>query len=229
MPLTLLLVHGAWHGAWCWERVLPFLSRLGVTARTVDLPSVHDSERAPAVIAADAMAVRNLIETISGHVVLCGHSYGGMVITHPIAGNHPRVKRLIYLCAYMLDSGESPADFRNEPDRPNVIVDEKGMMMPDMNSVAERFFGDCDLELQQWAMQRLRAMPTPMDTMPGAAWHSVPSTYIVCTQDRAISVRLQREVFAPRARQVLEMATSHSPFLSQPGALAELLAANLQA
>ena len=223
------MVHGAWHGAWCWEKLLPFLGNLDVTARALDLPSVHDRVETQAVIGADAEAVRNFIDTIPGQIVLCGHSYGGMAITHPVAGTHPRVKRLIYLCAYMLDSGESPADFRSEPDRPHVIVDENGMMMPDMTSVAERFFGDCDLESQQWAMQRLRAMPTPMDKLPGAAWRSVPSTYIVCTQDRAISLRLQREVFAPRAQQVFEMATSHSPFLSQPGALAELLAASLKA
>jgi pimeloyl-ACP methyl ester carboxylesterase len=56
------------------------------------------------------------------------------------------------------------------------------------------------------------------------AWRSIPSTYIVCTQDRAFPPELQREVFAARASEVAELECSHSPFLSQPARLAELLA-----
>jgi len=225
--MDLVLVHGAWHGAWCWERVLPFLNRLGVTTHTLDLPSVHDQTRAAAIVANDARAVRDLIESVPGDVAICGHSYGGMVITHPLAGGHPRVKRLVYLCALMLDAGESPTNVLDVTDTLRHTVDEKGMIMPDMENAAELLYGDCDVESQNSAMQRLRAMWPPVDLLPGAAWRSVPSTYIVCAEDRVMSVRTQREVFAPRAQEVLEMHTSHSPFLSQPAALAELLAASL--
>jgi pimeloyl-ACP methyl ester carboxylesterase len=181
-----------------------------------------------AIITADASALRKIIDDTPGDVVLCGHSYGGMVISHAIAGSHPRVVRLIYLCAYMPDNGQSAFDITGGGESNSaIVVDERGMILPDMAQAADRFYGDCDADIQRWAMGQLRAMPIPLESIPIAAWRSVPSSYVICTQDKALPVDLQRRVFAPRAQEVIEMATSHSPFFSQPGALAEILAASL--
>jgi pimeloyl-ACP methyl ester carboxylesterase len=227
-PATLVLVHGAWHGAWCWSRVLPHLHALGVTVHALDLPSVHDPDLVTGVLTADANAVRALVDSLPGEVVLCGHSYGGMVITHPLAGAHRRVRQLVYLCALMLDAGESPVT-QTAADEPfPVNVDASGMILPALTGAAERFFGDCDASTQQWARAQLRPMRPPDELLPGAAWRTVPSSYIVCSRDRVIPVRVQRELFAPRAGARYEMDRSHSPFLSQPAQLAGLLAACMQ-
>jgi pimeloyl-ACP methyl ester carboxylesterase len=225
---TMVLVHGAWHGAWCWTRVLPHLRDLGVTAHTLELPSVHDPDLATGVLTADATAVRAVIDSLPGGVVLCGHSYGGMVITHPLAGGHPRVRQLVYLCALMLDAGESPVTQNETDELLPVHVDASGMILPSMTGAAERFFGDCDADTQRWALAQLRPMRPPDELLPGAAWRSVSSSYIVCSHDRVIPVRVQRDLFAPRAGVRYEMQSSHSPFLSQPAALASLLAACMQ-
>src|SRR3974390_3927769 len=103
-PATGGLVHGAWHGSWCWDRVVPELAARGVTARTLDLPSVGGASGEN--LSSDAAAVRKVIDAQRGPVVLCGHSYGGMVISLAAATSQ-RVARLIYLCAFVPEERQS--------------------------------------------------------------------------------------------------------------------------
>src|ERR1700722_7646850 len=100
---TIVLVHGAWHGSWCWQRVTPLLEKQGFAVRTVDLPSVGARPGAGTGLSAGAAAFEAVVEHVSGPVILCGHAYGGMVISLTAAGN---VSRLIYLCAFMPMAGE---------------------------------------------------------------------------------------------------------------------------
>src|SRR3954470_8178352 len=105
MSATVVLVHGAWHGAWCFDRVLPLLEKAGVSAVAVDLPG-HGADPGPVTdLHGDADRVRSALDGIAGDAVLLGHSYGGAVITE--AGVHPAVRHLVYLCALALDAGES--------------------------------------------------------------------------------------------------------------------------
>src|SRR5580700_6219902 len=98
-----VLVHGAWHGAWCWEPVVVELEGRGHPVRTIDLPSRGN----PAGdLHGDAQAVRELVESLGRPVVLVGHSYGGAVITEASSGT-PGIKRLVYLTALVPDAGES--------------------------------------------------------------------------------------------------------------------------
>src|SRR5687768_16528264 len=106
MTPTLVLVHGAWHGSWCWE---PLADALGdVPVQTVDLPSAGDDPAALGDLYADAAAVRSALSSIGGPTVLLGHSYGGVVITEAVTADSG-VAHLIYLCAFLLDEGESLA------------------------------------------------------------------------------------------------------------------------
>ena len=93
-----LLVHGAWHGGWCWERVTPLLDG---DVRTVDLPTVH----AGGAFADDVAAVRAVLDEMDGPVTLVGHSYGGAVISE--AGTHPTVGHLVVVAGFVLDAGET--------------------------------------------------------------------------------------------------------------------------
>ncbi|MGH8218897.1 MAG: alpha/beta hydrolase [Steroidobacteraceae bacterium] len=243
---TLILVHGAWHGSWCWERLLPHLEQRGIAVRTVDLPSVSRSAGAEPRSASarkpgdravglrdDADEVRAAIESVEGPVVLCGHSYGGMVISH--AGSHPRVHsriaRLIYLCAFMPEPRQSLVAIGGDRHAPWIRMLDEQMTLPDLSLAGEVFYNDCDAPTREWAIARLAPQCNAAFIAPVArpAWRDIPSTYIVCATDGALPPDLQRTLFAPRAERSMELDTGHSPFLSQPAALAQALAQALEA
>ncbi len=223
---TIVLVHGAWHGAWCWERVVPLLEQRGLSVRTVELPSVGPSGSDRPDLTDDAAAVSAVLDAVGGPILLCGHSYGGMVITRA-AADRSDVNRLVYLCAAMPDSGESGAAvFERAGITAGWLVVDDGLMSVDPEQASSVFYGDCDSETQQAAITRLRPMSVAphLEPVPTAAWRSIPSTYVVCTRDMAIPTEAQRRAFAPQAGEVVELDAGHSPFLSQPAAVAELLA-----
>ena len=227
---TLVLVHGAWHGAWCWQYVLAHLHQQGCRVRTVELPSVGAAPGSNIDLSADAAAVRAAIASVDGPVVLCGHSYGGMVITHAAASN-PQVNRLVYLCAFVPQRGESLQDLGGGQLAPWIQRLEGGLTLPDPSLSAALFYGDCDLPTQQWAL----ALQRPQCEAPFAEPVIEPpspqlfSTYVVCTQDGALPRDVQRQRFAPRTHRVVELDASHSPFLSRPADLAGLLATEARA
>jgi pimeloyl-ACP methyl ester carboxylesterase len=221
---TVVLVHGGWHGSWCWAQVVPLLDRRGLSVRTIDLPSIDADPHDRSALSGDAAAVAALLDDLQGPALLCGHSYGGMVITQAAAGRQD-VARLVYLCAFMPDAGESLLSIIGGR-APWIVAHEDGRWLPDLEQAAATFYADCDAETQQASTARLRPMPTAPVEEPvsSAPWRDIPSTYVVCTQDMAIPVEWQRELFAPRADEVVELEAGHSPFFSQPAAVADLLA-----
>ncbi len=222
---TIVLVHGAWHGSWCWERVIPLLQQRGLTARTVDLPSVGAAAGAAIDLSADAAAVDEVVENIDGPVVLCGHSYGGMVISRASTRN---LVRLVYVCAFIPLEGQSLITAGSGRPASWIQMLEGDLMQPDPTRADSVFYNDCDAGTREWATSRIRpqSAATMMETVARPAWREVPSTYVVCANDMAIPADLQRNVFASRTTKVLELQAGHSPFLSQPAALADVLAAS---
>jgi pimeloyl-ACP methyl ester carboxylesterase len=203
---------------------VPLLEKRGLTVRTVDLPSVGAAPGADTNLSSDAAAVEAVLQRLSGPVVLCGHSYGGMVISRVAPKG---VTRLIYLCAFMPQEGESLGTTGGRDGRPASWVQmlDGGLMLPDMARAGEVFYDDCAPEVREWAKSKIRPQTAAIMMEPVAhpAWRSVPSTYIVCATDKAMPPDMQRNIFAPRASEVVELHASHSPFLSQPDALADLL------
>jgi pimeloyl-ACP methyl ester carboxylesterase len=100
-------------------------------------------------------------------------------------------------------------------------------MQPDPARTGELFYGDCDPEVMEWAkrMVRVQSSATMVEPLARPAWRRIPSTYVVCTNDKAIPAHVQRSAFAVHANEVIELQAGHSPFLSQPDAVANLLAA----
>ena len=90
---TFVLVHGAWHGAWCWDHVSPLLSAAGFEVVCLDLPGRGQNTEPLADLHGDADAVTSVLDAVAGPVVLVGHSYGGAVITE--AGDHDKVVGLV--------------------------------------------------------------------------------------------------------------------------------------
>jgi pimeloyl-ACP methyl ester carboxylesterase len=236
MTATVVLVHGAWHGAWCWDRVVEGLAERGIDAVAIDLPG-HGASRQPlGDLHGDAAALSHALDALDGaDAIVCGHSYGGAVISEGAAG-HPNVRHLVYLAALMLDVGESCS--RSIPDPPDGAALAESELGPGMRfsddgtSVSvdpavgrDAFYADCSDADADWALARLDLHPAIalQQPVPVAAWREVPSTYVVCSDDRAIPPWIQ-ETFAARATNTVVWPTSHSPFLSQPDLVVDLLA-----
>src|SRR4249920_2443204 len=168
--MTVVLVHGAWHGAWCWERVVAGLSHRGVRAVAVDLPG-HGADPGPFTdLHGDAARVRDVLDGLDQSVVLVGHSYGGAVVTE--AGDHTCVEHLVYIAGFPLDAGEActsaavdePATARiSWEGRPDVgagfITGPDGRVTLEASAAAACFYNDCDDESVRWALARLGPQP----------------------------------------------------------------------
>ena len=221
-------MHGAWHGPWCWERVTPLLDARGTSWSAVDLPSMDVHAGYVTDVHADAAALRTALDRLDGQAIVLGHSYGGMVITEG-AARHPNVRGLVYLAAFMPDTGESLNHLMAQAPNPALAAalrtSDDGRMTLAEDIVGPGFYNDCDDATVRWAAERLRPMlSSAIEPVRAAAWHDVPSTYVVCAQDRAIFPELQRSM-SRRASSVVEWDTSHSPFASRPELVADLLEA----
>jgi pimeloyl-ACP methyl ester carboxylesterase len=222
---TVVLVHGAWHGSWCWTAVCAGLDAEGIANVAIDNPSVT---KPGSDLSADGDHLRLALDAIEGPIVLVGHSYGGAVITD--AGTHPSVARLVYLTAFALDAGESAASNElsggEDVKLGEAMLFDGEMVSFDPERAVEFFFHDCPPHVAAAAVARLR--PMSFAALTGVTrhvgWREKPSTYIVCSDDRALPVALQRSS-AARVDDILELPTSHSPFLSRPDELARMLAA----
>ncbi|MDX8033342.1 alpha/beta hydrolase [Lentzea sp. BCCO 10_0856] len=208
----ILLVHGAWHGSWCWELVIEELSRLGRTAHAVDLPT----SGSPAGMGDDAEVIRQAIAAIDGPVAVVGHSYGGFPMSEATAGAES-VTHLVYLAAWMFDAGVSIAGAVGIPPF------EVDLVPPQPDALAQ-FYGDVDPTVAERAIARLRPRSgsSGSDSLTAAGWRTIPSTYVVCDNGKAIPPAVQEEM-AARASAVRHLPTSHSPFLSAPADLAAVL------
>ena len=230
MTATVVLVHGAWHGAWCWDRVAEQLRADGVPVVAVDLPGHGTSDAPLGDLTVDAAALRGVLDGLDDAVV-CGHSYGGAVISEGAAG-HPAVRHLVYIAAIVLDVGESctASVTAVEPVDASALADgmragDDGTVTVDPGAAADALYHDCAPDdvaraLSLLDAQRMDSLQTPATR---AAWRDIPTTYALCTDDRAVPAGLQRS-FAARASEVVEWPTSHSPFLSRPELVTALLA-----
>jgi pimeloyl-ACP methyl ester carboxylesterase len=218
---TAVLVHGAWHGAWCFDPVVEALQTRGVDVIAVDLPGHGDDPGPLGDLHTDAARVREVLDGLDGDCVLLGHSYGGAVITE--AGVHPNVRHLVYLTAFALDAGESCASM--VPILATVPADGDGNSTLERDFAAAIFDHDCDDATTGLALERRGPQPvvTLTDEPRAVAWRERPSTYVVCAEDAALPEETQ-QLIAKRCTNVVVWPTSHSPFLSAPDRVADLLA-----
>jgi pimeloyl-ACP methyl ester carboxylesterase len=227
---TVVLVHGAWHGAWCWEKVVALLDDAGVRSIAVDLPG-HGANREPlSDLSGDAAALRGVLDGID-RAVVCGHSYGGAVVSEG-AAEHPAVEHLVFLTAFPLAPGESltsaaagavaPDDGRSDLGPAMRFHDDAMTLDPELAVTA--LYADCPDGDAVDAAARLGPEKRfdQGNVATRAAWQLTPSTYVVCTEDRAVTPALQRAL-ARRCTTSVEWPTSHSPFLSRPELVADLL------
>jgi pimeloyl-ACP methyl ester carboxylesterase len=231
-----LLVHGAFHGAWCWHKTVAELEKRGHAAKAIDLPGQGDDHTALKQVTLDTMVERILreMDALPGPVVLVGHSLGGIPISATGERAPERVKTLVYLSAFLPRDGEALLDI--EKRNPKVVVpnsmifDEdriSGTIMAD--KVNEIFYHDCTEADVVFAKARLRPqalapLMTPVH-VTSERFGRIPRVFIECTDDRALSIEIQRDMIAKSAPvDVRSLHASHSPFLSMPAKLAEVMA-----
>lgn len=220
-----VLVHGAYHGAWCWDGLRGELERGGHAATAVDLPC-EDPDAGAERYADEVMAA---IPKRAQRVVLVGHSLGGLTL--PIVASRTHTAMTIYLCALLPVPGLSfdaqHAEFATTfaPSETPVGHDDGSSSWPERGAV-EVFFHDCHPDEARAAAARLRRQHwrITQEVTPLRTWPSVPAAYILCTEDRAIA-HSYALVAARRQLGVdpIELPGGHSPFLSRPRVLAQAL------
>jgi pimeloyl-ACP methyl ester carboxylesterase len=223
---TFCLVHGAFHGAWCFERLVPELEALGHVATAIDLPSdeIGPTFSDYASVVADALGD-------AGDVVLVGHSLAGMTI--PLVAARRPVRRLVFLAALLPIPGRPMLEqMKDETDMLTnhmrfVGPDDQGRAhWPDPERAIAAFYADCDPQVARWAAERLRpqarsphAEPFPLDSIP-----DLDNVYVLCRDDRSVNPEWSRRVVPERLGiEPTEMDGGHSPFLARPAELARLL------
>jgi pimeloyl-ACP methyl ester carboxylesterase len=222
---TFVLVHGAWHGAWCWARLAPELEVHGHTTIAIDLPA-EDPE---------AGLTRYAELTAAGmgeadDVVVVGHSLGAATI--PLVASLRPVRHLVFLCGLVPEPGRSVTDRYGE----DVFVpgfvgntdtrEDGASFWPDPAAAKRCLYHDCSDDDAEWAVSRFRAQSAAprLEPWPGSGIPDVERTSILCRDERCIrpdwSRRVSRELLGV---EPLELGGGHSPFVSRPAELAELL------
>jgi pimeloyl-ACP methyl ester carboxylesterase len=227
---TFALVHGAWHGAWCWERLTPLLQHAGHEVVAMDLPT----EDGAATFDTYADVVCGALEGRGDDVVLVGHSYNGNTI--PLVAARRPVRHLVYLCAMVPDIGRSVFDqMSDELEMLNPVAYEQGLSVPDerlrqvwtdLDIACAMFYGDCDEPTTKAALDRLRPQSAYPAILPSslAEFPAVKTTYIVCSEDQILRPDWSKQTARERlGAELIELPGDHSPFYSRPSALADVL------
>jgi pimeloyl-ACP methyl ester carboxylesterase len=210
----IVLVHGAWHGSWCWDLLRKELAALGRRSHVVDLPSTTGPAHG---VEADAKVIREKVDSIDGPVLLVGHSYGGIPVSQAAVGA-PNVAHLAYLAAFQIEAGESLMSTAGRELPPEL------KMIPVRDDPIGTMYSDVPTEPAREAVARLRPQSALswQEKQVGAAWQDIPSTYVVCEQDKSLPPEAQ-EVMSQRATAVRRLPTGHSLMVSMPAEVAALL------
>ena len=223
---VIILVHGAWGGAWCWDKFVQDLDKLRADWRTVDLPSSQIEGDPNSDLAVDAATVAKAANAVDGPVVLVGHSYAGAVITEaaPLVNN---LDSLFYIAATVPDIGQSHSEtarlvkVRTEMDK--AIQVDGPLLRLDLETAALALYQESTPELREWAKARLSTQTlASFRGVRTAAPVEVQSRYVLCRHDHALDPSLQ-ELVSTRCDSVVEIESDHCPFLSHSEELASIL------
>jgi pimeloyl-ACP methyl ester carboxylesterase len=224
--ITFVLIHGAWHGGWCWERLVPRLRARGHPSVVMDLPI----EDGTATFDTYAKVVLDAMSHTRGKVVLVGHSLGSMIM--PLIATQRPIHAMVFLCGLVPKPGGGPWDDGPPMEAPSlfdkpVTRADGSTIWPTLDAARAAFYSDCSVEDATWAYQRLRpynssslfVKPYPLLDVP-----PIKRVSIVGTLDRMVTLTWSRHVAATRLGvEPIELPVAHSPFLSRPDLLADAL------
>jgi pimeloyl-ACP methyl ester carboxylesterase len=217
--ITLVLVHGGFVDGSGWEGVYQLLKKDGYRVTIVQNPTLS--------LADDVAATKRIVHAQHGPVILVGHSYGGVVITE--AGTDPQVAGLVYIAAFAPDTGESVSTLIANPPPgapvPPILPPQEGFLFLDKAKFPASFAGDVDAA--KAAFMADSQVPWGVEALGGTisepAWKTKPSWYMVTTDDKMIPPPAQRFMSQRAGATVIEVAGSHSIYVSRPDAVAALI------
>lgn len=238
------LIHGALHGAWCWERLIPELEALEHEAVAMDLPGNGDRHEEMPTLSGYRDAVLGVLQPSD---VLVGHSMGSIVATIAADAMPMSVRHVVYLSGPLPTDGkpiawdmggrrnedgsaeiEGTSKFRDGPDRYLRISDDGQYFVADFDGAVNGFYHDCDKDVAVRAFQRLT--PQHIDIIvaepvqcPRGLPAQIPRSFIRCTQDRIYPPRMSNRTIKQLGVTPIDIVSSHSPFLSRPAELARLI------
>ena len=226
---TFVLVHGAWAGGWCWDKVVPLLRESGHKVETLDLPG-HGQDTTPIHEINLAAYTQRVCETLDAQaepVILVGHSMGGIVISQVAEEWPEKIQTLVYLSAFLVQNGESLFQLASIDSEsfvnPNLIMNEQqGYLAFKEDAPLKEILGaDCSDEEIAWAKSLLVPEPMAPSMTPihitEEKYGRVPRVYIETLRDRGVSPTLQKKMYtALPCQKVISMETSHASFLAAP-------------
>ncbi|MFB0922195.1 MAG: alpha/beta fold hydrolase [Alphaproteobacteria bacterium] len=235
---TFLLIHGAWQGAWAWQRLTPLLEAAGHTAIAVDLPGDGSDDTTPENVTTMLYAehVAELIEASEPPVIVVGHSMGGTVASQVSELCPDQIAIVVYLCAFLLPDGESIVDFYGRAwedgmtgAHARVSYSEDGYAsMIDQKSAVDVFYNTADPADARAAAAQLTPQPEggrrSKVQLSAEKFGAVPRVYIETLRDQSVFNALQKRMYTETPCANLHtLDTDHAPQLSAPDALAIIL------
>jgi len=226
---TYILIHGGFHGRWCWDKLKPILEKKGFNVLCPDHSGMGKE------LYSYTHSIEILLEQQPGPVILLGHSSGGMVISELGKKYAHKIKGLVYLSAFMLPDGITPpeiieSDTLSMMQSSLIINQNKGIVSVDRNKAKQLFYGDCNDPIAKWAIERLTPEPLMPKNDSQDSKTDILTTkplkrfYIETLNDKALSIISQRRMQAMLpCEKVYTLKSGHSPFLSQPDRLATIL------
>ena len=232
-----VLIHGAWHGAWCWDKIIPRLQEAGHQAIAVDLPG-HGCDKTPTseiTLQSYTDRICQVLDYLPEPVILVGHSLGGVSITQSAEYRPDKIKKLVYLCAFVPQNGQSLQSLNRLDSHRSSLLMQNRFAAKDgswyaikTEAVKEIFYHDCSVE----DISRAQSLLCPEPSAPTMTsvrttienYGRIPKIYIQTLEDRTLSPVFQEKMYqAIPFQKIIQMKTSHSPFFSAPGELAAYL------
>ncbi len=231
---TYILIHGSWHSAWNWYKVTPLLEAQGHTVHPVDLPGMGRDKTPIKDVRFETTIQKlcNLIDSISGKVILVGHSKNGIMLSQLAEYRPKKIEKLIYIAAVLVANGKSATDYfaldKEEVLGPHITKNGaiSSMLLPKIYK--EGLYHDCEDDITEIA--KITLQPESSESAKAILklteknYGSVPRYYIKCTEDRAITLWLQEKMLTEMpCLKVFELPSSHSPFFSMPVELTDII------
>jgi pimeloyl-ACP methyl ester carboxylesterase len=231
---TFILIHGSWHSAWNWHKVIPILEGKGHKAIAIDLPGMG-RDKTPiqdVTLKTSVDKICDLIDSLDEKVILVGHSKNGIMISQVAEYRSEKIEKLIYLAAYLIPNGKTQSEYSTQDT--DGVLKPYVTRYPEINAhtlqteiYKEGLYHDCEDSITQLAKLLLSHEPvasgiTPLE-LSEEKYGSVPRFYIECTEDKAVTPFIQRKMYTETiCKKVYSMPTSHSPFFSKPKELSTI-------
>jgi pimeloyl-ACP methyl ester carboxylesterase len=232
-----LLIHGSWHGAWCWQKLTPLLINSGHRVNCLELPGCgEDANNAPNIVFEDYyQAVYQTIKNSSEPLIVVAHSSAGLFTARVCEELHEHIQNVFYIAGWLPFAGKSLLDMAlsyNNSQLPTIFIDCGNPKLRAVNPEGAKqvFYHDCTETEQNWASARLKpkaAQPDIEKMPPITPTHSLAkSTYIICEQDRVVNPLAQLDManrFGFTEENIRRISTGHSPFLAKPQELVKII------